>query len=93
MTESKIEQIIREVSFAAQCAEMALQGVKAAAYDSDLLSFPEVQELSEVNYRLDYLSEDLKKPCGKAESGTHDRRWKWKLIFLTGRISALCSRV
>ena len=39
---------------------MALQGVKAAAYDSDLLSFPEVQELSEVNYRLDYLSEDLK---------------------------------
>ena len=49
MTESKIEKIIREVSFAAQCAEMALQGVKAAAYDSDLLSFPEVQELSEVN--------------------------------------------
>ena len=39
---------------------MALQGVKAAAYDSDLLSFPEVQELSEINYRLDYLSEDLK---------------------------------
>ena len=59
MTESKIERIIREVSFAAQCAEMALQGVKAAAYDS-LLSFPEVQELSEVNYRLDYLTEDLK---------------------------------
>ena len=53
MTESKIERIIREVSFAAQCAEMALQGVKAAAYDSDLLSFPEVQDLSEVNYRLD----------------------------------------
>ena len=44
MTESKIEKIIRET----------------AAYDSDLLSFPEVQELSEVNYRLDYLSEDLK---------------------------------
>ena len=43
MTESKIEKIIREVSFAAQCAEMALQGVKSAAYDSDLLSFPEVQ--------------------------------------------------
>lgn len=60
MTESKIEQIIREVSFAARCAEMALQGVKAAAYDSDLLSFPEVQELSEINYRLDYLAEDLK---------------------------------
>ena len=67
MTESKIEKIIREVSFAAQCAEMALHGVKAAAYDSDLLSFPEVQELSEVNYRLDYLTyrldyltEDLK---------------------------------
>ena len=60
MTESKIEKSIREVSFAAQCAEMALHGVKAAAYDSDLLSFPEVQELSEVNYRLDYLSEDLK---------------------------------
>ena len=40
MTESKIEKIIREVSFAAQCAEMALHGVKAAAYDSDLLSFP-----------------------------------------------------
>ena len=39
---------------------MALQGVKAAAYDSDLLSFPEVQELSEVNYRLDYLTEDLR---------------------------------
>ena len=37
MTESKIEKIIREVSFAAQCAEMALHGVKAAAYDSDLL--------------------------------------------------------
>ena len=49
MTESKIEKIIREVSFAAH-----------AAYDSDLLSFPEVQELSEVNYRLDYLTEDLK---------------------------------
>ena len=47
MTESKIEKIIREVSFAAQCAD-------------DLLSFPEVQELSEVNYRLDYLTEDLK---------------------------------
>ena len=60
MTESKIEQVIREVSFAAQCAEMALQGVKAAAYDSDLLSFSEVQELSEINYRLDYLTEDLK---------------------------------
>ena len=60
MTESKIEKNIREVSFAAQCAVMALQGVKAAAYDSDLLSFPEVQELSEVNYRLDFLSEDLK---------------------------------
>ena len=65
MTESKIEKIIREVSFAAQCAEMALCGVKSAAYDSDLLSFPEVQELSvqelsEVNYRLDYLTEDLK---------------------------------
>ena len=60
MTESKIEKIISEVSFEAQCSEMALQGVKAAAYDSDLLSFPEVQELSEVNYRLDYLSEDLK---------------------------------
>ena len=30
MTESKIERVIREVSFAAQCAEMALQGVKAA---------------------------------------------------------------
>ena len=60
MTESKIEKIISEVSFAAQCAEMALQGVKAAAYDSDLLSFPEVQELSEVNYRLDYLTEDLR---------------------------------
>ena len=57
MTESKIERIIREVSFAAQCAEMALCGVKSAAYDSDLLSFPEVQELSEVNYRLDYLTE------------------------------------
>ena len=39
---------------------MALQGVKAAAYDSDLLSFPEVQDLSEVNYRLDYLTEDLR---------------------------------
>ena len=39
---------------------MALQGVKAAAYDSDVLSFPEVQELSEVNYRLDYLTEDLR---------------------------------
>ena len=37
-----------------------LCGVKSAAYDSDLLSFPEVQELSEVNYRLDYLTEDLK---------------------------------
>lgn len=60
MTESKIEKIIREVSSAAQCAEMALQSVKSAAYDSDLLSFPEVQELSEINYRLDYLSEDLK---------------------------------
>ena len=60
MTESKIERVIREVSFAAQCAEMALQGVKAAAYDSDLLSFPEVQDLSEVNYRLDYLTEDLR---------------------------------
>ena len=60
MTESKIERVIREVSFAAQCAEMALQGVKAAAYDSDLLSFPEVQELSEINYRLDYLTEDLR---------------------------------
>ena len=60
MTESKIERVIREVSSAAQRAEMALQGVKAAAYDSDLLSFPEVQELSEVNYRLDYLTEDLK---------------------------------
>ena len=60
MTESKIERVIREVSFAAQCAEMALQGVKSAAYDSDLLSFPEVQELSEVNYRLDYLTEDLR---------------------------------
>ena len=60
MTESKIERVIREVSFAAQCAETALQGVKAAAYDSDLLSFPEVQDLSEVNYRLDYLTEDLR---------------------------------
>lgn len=60
MTESKIERVIREVSFAAQCAEMALQGVKAAAYDSDLLSFPKVQDLSEVNYRLDYLTEDLR---------------------------------
>ena len=60
MTESKIERVIREVSFAAQCAEMALQGVKAAAYDGDLLSFPEVQDLSEVNYRLDYLTEDLR---------------------------------
>ena len=60
MTESKIERVIREVSFAAQCAEMALQGVKAAAYDSDLLSFPEVQDLSEINYRLDYLTEDLR---------------------------------
>ena len=60
MTESKIERVIREVSFAAQCAEMALQGVKAAAYDSDLLSFPEVQDLSEVNYRLNYLTEDLR---------------------------------
>ena len=60
MTESKIERVIREVSFAAQCAEMALQGVKAAAYDSDLLSFPEAQDLSEVNYRLDYLTEDLR---------------------------------
>ena len=60
MTESKIERVIREVSFAAQCAEMALQGVKAAAYDSDLPSFPEVQALSEVNYRLDYLTEDLR---------------------------------
>ena len=60
MTESKIEKIIREVGFAAQCAEMTLQSVKAAAYDSDLLSFPEVQELSEINYRLDYLTEDLK---------------------------------
>ena len=60
MTESKIEKIIREVSFAARCAEMTLQSVKSAAYDSDLLSFPEVQELSEINYRLDYLSEDLK---------------------------------
>ena len=60
MTESKIERIIREVSLAAQCAEMALQGVKAASYDSDLLSFPEVQDLSEVNYRLGYLTEDLR---------------------------------
>ena len=60
MTESKIEKIIREVSFAAQCAEMTLQSVKSAAYDSDLLSFPEVQELSEINYRLDYLTEDLR---------------------------------
>ena len=63
MTESKIERIIREVSFAAQCAEMALQGVKTAAYDSE------------------------------TEGGTHDRRRQWKLIFSTGRISALCSRV
>ena len=39
---------------------MALCGVKSAAYDSDLLRFPEVQELSEVNYRLDYRTEDLK---------------------------------
>lgn len=60
MTESKIERVIREVSFAAQCAEMALRGVKAAAYNSDLLSFPEVQDLSEINYRLDYLTEDLR---------------------------------
>ena len=60
MTESKIEKIIREVSFATRCAEMALQSVKSAAYDSDLLSFPEVQELSEIDYRLDYLAEDLK---------------------------------
>lgn len=60
MTESKIERVIREVSSAAQRAEMALQGVKAAVYDSDLLSFPEVQELSEINYRLDYLTEDLR---------------------------------
>ena len=60
MTESKIEKIIREVSFSAQCAEMALQSVKSASYDRDLLSFPEVQELYEVNYRLDYLAEDLK---------------------------------
>ena len=60
MTESKIERVIREVSFAAQCAEMTLQSVKAASYDSDLLSFPEVQELSEINYRLDYLTEDLR---------------------------------
>ena len=60
MTESKIERIIREVSFAARCAEMALQIVKSAAYDSDLLSFPEAQDLSEVNYRLDYLTEDLR---------------------------------
>ena len=47
MTESKIERIIREVSFAAQCAEMALCGVKSAAYDSALLSFQELQEVSE----------------------------------------------
>ena len=60
MTESKIEQIIRNVSFAAQCAEMALQSVKSAGYDRELLGFPDAQELSEVNYRLDYLAEDLK---------------------------------
>ena len=60
MTESKIEQIIRGVSFAAQCAEMALQSVKSAGYDRDLLGFPDAQELSEINYRLDYLAEDLK---------------------------------
>ena len=74
MTESKIEKIIREVSFAAQCAEMALHGVKAAAYDSDLLSFPEVQELSEVNYRLDYLSEDLKNLAEKLKVAHMDKR-------------------
>ena len=68
MTESKIERVIREVSFAAQCAEMALQGVKAAAYDSDLLSFPEVQDLSEVNYRLDYLTEDLRNLAEKLKA-------------------------
>ena len=68
MTESKIERVIREVSFAAQCAEMALQGVKAAAYDSDLLSFPEVQELSEVNYMLDYLTEDLRNLAEKLKA-------------------------
>ena len=60
MTESKIEQIIRDVSFAAQCVEMALQSVKSAGYGRDLLGFPDAQELSEVNYRLDYLAEDLK---------------------------------
>jgi hypothetical protein len=60
MAESKIEKIIREVSFAAQCAEMALQSVKSAGYGRDLLGFPDAQELSEVNYRLDYLAEDLK---------------------------------
>lgn len=60
MTESKIEQIIRNISFSAQCAEMALQSVKSAEYDRDLLSFPEAQELYEVNYRLDYLTEDLR---------------------------------
>ena len=68
MTESKIEKIIREVSFAARCAEMTLQSVKSAAYDSDLLSFPEVQELSEINYRLDYLSEDLKNLAEKLKA-------------------------
>ena len=52
-------------------------GVKSARYDSDLLSFPEVQELSEVNYRLDYLTEDLKNLAEKLKGGTHDRRRQW----------------
>ena len=78
MTESKIEKIIREVSFSARCAEMALQSVKLASYDRDLLSFPEVQELFEVNYRLDYLAEDLKNLVEKMKATHMEGEYKYE---------------